>query len=129
MFKILRNLFKKKEYTLDNIDLRQPTKLGFSKDEYGEYIVSFWNPIFNEWWTLPSGNAGIHAKWSLLNHGSFGAYSLNKLTVGFHDIDFTKRKFATLIDIQLYLEYFEKDFYRFQKRQEYKNSLPNEIIK
>jgi len=129
MWKYILSLFKKKVYSLDGVDLNQEVRLCFQKHDYGEYIVCFLNPIFNKWWALPSGRAGIHARWTLLNKGSYGAYSLNMLKCDYNQIDSYKIRFKTLGQIKTYLAAFEKDFEDFQKRQIEKSKLPNQIYK
>jgi hypothetical protein len=129
MFKYILSLFKKKIYTLDGVDLNQETKLYFQKSEYGEYIVCFWNPIFNKWWALPKGYAGITEKWTLLSQGDYGAYDLHMMKCRYNEIDSCKRRFKTLQHIKTYLYEFEKSFDDFNKRRLERSKLPNQIYK
>ena len=122
------NFFKQKP-SLENFDLTQECKLKFTKNEYNKYEISFFNQIFKEYWTLPSGNcAGIHEKWTLLNHGSFGAYGLYKLTCEFNEIDGWKKSFKTINDIKNHLDYYAKYYDDFQKYLKKCNDLPDVVF-
>jgi len=129
MWEYVKSLFKKKAYSLDGVDLNQEVKLCFEKNEYSEYVIYFFNPILKQWWALPSSHAGIHARWTLLNKGSYGAYDLNKLTCDYYSIERNKNKFKTLNNIKEYLHFFELDYEKFQKRRLDEAKLPNQIYK
>lgn len=73
--------------------LSQPVKLQFEKKRFDEYIVYFLNPIYNEWWELPTGRCGIHKLWSLKSKGSLGAYDLDRYEVTYDGIESVKRRF------------------------------------
>ena len=111
-----------------SVDLTQPVKLKFTKNEYNKYEISFYNPLKDSWWVIPSGYAGIHAPWSFHNKGSYGAYSLERLTCSYHEIESYKNQFNTLEDIQLVFDRMNSSYNEFKKREDYNKSLPNEII-
>jgi hypothetical protein len=126
--KIINHFFTDKKKAIDELNLSTPVNLEFNKDEYGNYKISFYHPVYKTWWTLPEGsNAAIHARWSFHNHGSFGAYGLHKLTCKYSEIDSFKAMFKTLNDIQVYFDKMNKHYDSFQEYQKRKNELPSTV--
>jgi len=121
--------FKRKRYTIEDFNLQEECKLRFDKDDYSRYVVSFYHPVYKRWWTLPEGrHAAIHERWSLLNHGSFGAYNINKMTCSFNEIDYIKNRYKTIGDIKNYLDRMAEIYEEFQEHKRKQNELPNTIM-
>jgi hypothetical protein len=110
------------------IDSSESIQLKFVKNEYSQYVVQFYNPVKNSWWTIPSGYSYVHARWSLNEKGSYGAYSLEKLTCDHHEIDSIRKQYKTIQDIQNLFDGMNKQYEGWKKRREYDDSLPDVII-
>lgn len=123
---IIRKINKSK--VAKELDLTQTVKIRFVKCEYGEYEIQFLNPVYDSWWTLPGGYAGIHAKWSFYNKGSYGAYSLERYTVPrYRNVEDYRSQFQTLADIQRWFDKMNRDYEDFQRREAIRNAEPNVI--
>ncbi len=115
--------------SLKPVDLDEPCHLKFDKNEYNQYEVSFFNPIKNSYWAIPSGYAGIHAPWSFHSKGSYGAYSLERYTCSYHAIDDVRNQFSTLRDIQRVFDRMNREYKEFQASQAKIDALPKTIYK
>lgn len=110
------------------VNLDEPAQLRFVKSEYwDEYYVQFFNPAYDQWWTLPELSAGIHEPWSFETRGSYGAYDLNMLKASTSEIPHIKNKYKTLADIEAYMVQLRKKYEGFQESQRKDNSRPNVI--
>lgn len=123
----LFSFFKRKKYTIEDFNLQEKCYLKFYKSGYDKYTISFYHPLYKRWWTLPEERAGIHERWSLLNHGSFGAYDLNTLSCSLNEVDSYRKKFQTIGDIKDYLDIVAKRYDRFKEEERKQNALPKII--
>ena len=105
----------------------QPIKLKFIKDEYNQYSINFFNPIFNEYWLMPDIKAAIYKEWSILEKGSFGAYDLCHICCDHNEIDYYKNKFKTFQDLYNHFNTLNKEYYKWKEHKTKMNNLPSEI--
>lgn len=117
--------------TLDKpklINLKEPVQLRFVKGEsWDEYYVQFFNPAYNQWWTLPELSAGIHEPWSFQTRGSYGAYDLNMMKACTNEIPYIKNEYKTLADIEAYMVRLREKYNDFQVSERKDRSRPNVI--
>jgi|ERR1044072_2873557 hypothetical protein len=110
------------------VNFTDPAQLRFVKGEYWDsYYVQFFNPAYDQWWTLPELEAGIHAPWSFQSRGSYGAYDLNMLKVSSSEIEDIKRKYTTLADIEDYMVRLRKKYNDFQESERKDRNRPQVI--
>lgn len=122
---IFKNKDEKKEE--NTLDLSAPVQLKFIKDEYSRYEVQFFNPVKKSWWTLPGGYSYVHDIWTFKHKGSYGAYSLERLTCDYHEIESMKSQYKTLSDIKNLFDWMNKQYRECEDRRKYQDSLPNEL--
>lgn len=114
-------------YSNKNIQLSDEVKLAFVKNDLGEYEVNFYNPFKNRWWVLPEIESGIHAPWSFKEKGSYGAYDLGVLETEYNYIDYYRKQFKTLADIQKYFDEVNKEFTSFRALKQRQDDMPDVI--
>lgn len=109
------------------LDLTEKSVLKFTKNHTG-YTISFYNPLFKEFWDLPNMNASIFDRWSFQKKGSYGPYSHHKMTCFYRDVDSYMKQYKNLGDIQKLFDSMNKEYNSFEENKKVFDSLPNVLI-
>lgn len=113
MFKFIKNLFtKKKQFTLDDLDLSKRVELRLVKAKKGPcaYMVYFYHPITKELWPMPNRKAPFYSKWTLLKKGHIHSENKDLLRVSYYESWDLKYRFETVNHLRIYFESLERKY-------------------